>query len=214
MKKILLITLLLFQIGVYAQNDSKLNIGIEYSIDKLSIDNGKNNDYLITQGNINGYGIKFDRNNYSLGLTTKYLINEKLSLSSGLLYSNKDFIGTYNCATCDFIGTFPGYSPEKIEQRFLVIPISINYSFLSGKLKPVINGGFNNNLEIKNDLKEQSKSYFLEAFIGVSMNYRFSEKWNAGIGYNYQTALTDLYKTDDFNLRTTSFNLQIEYRIK
>lgn len=214
MKKILLISLLLLQIGIYAQNNSKWNIGIEYSIDELSIDNGENNDYLVTQGNIIGYGIKFDRNNYSLGLTSQYFMNEKFNLSSGLLYSNKDLTGTYNCATCDYIGTFPGYTPETIKQRFLVIPVSINYSFLSGKLKPIVSGGFNNNIEIKNDLKEQSKGYFLEAFIGASIHFRFSEKWNTGIGYNYQTALSDLYKTDDFNLRTNSFFLKINYKIK
>ena len=71
-----------------------------------------------------------------------------------------------------------------------------------------------NNIEINNDLKEQSKAYFLEAFFGVLMNYEISNTWDIGVGYNYQTALSDLYKTDEYNLRTNSFNLQINYRIK
>jgi Outer membrane protein beta-barrel domain len=209
MKKILLISVLLLQIGIYAQNNLKWNIGIEYSIDNLSIDNGKNNDYLITQGNIDGYGIEFDKNNHSLGLKSQYFFNEKLSFSSGLLYSNKDFTGTYNCATCDF-----GFRPEIIKQRFIIIPVSIDYTFLKGNLKPMIRVGFKNNIEIDNDLKEKSKGYFLEAFLGASINYNILQSWNLGIGYNYQTALTDLYKTDEYNLRTNNFYLQVSYNIK
>ena len=214
MKKTLLITFLLFQLNFYAQDNSKWKIGIEYSMDKLSIDNGQNNDFLVTEGNINGYGIEFDKNNHTLGVITQFLFNEKVSLSSGLLYSNKDFTGTYSCGTCDFIGTFPGYSPETLKQRFLVIPASIDYNFQLGNLKPILKAGFKNNIEINNDLKEQSKGYFLEAFFGVLMNYEILETWNIGVGYNYQIALTDLYKTDEYNLRANSFYLQINYRIK
>ncbi len=196
----------------YAQTDSNWNIGIEYSIDDLSVSDDRNeNDYVITDGNINGYAIEWDKSNYSFGLVTNYLIREKFSLSSGILYSNKDFTGTYNCATCDLFELFPA---ETIEQRFLTVPLSINYTVLPGKLKPILKGGIKNHLEIKNDLKKQSKGYFLEAFIGASVYYGFLENWNAGIGYNYQTALSDLYETDEFNLRTNSFFLQINYVLK
>ncbi|WP_282072439.1 outer membrane beta-barrel protein [Polaribacter atrinae] len=198
----------------YAQESSKWKIGIEYSMDKLSIDNGQNNDFLVTEGNINGYGIEFDKNNHTIGVITQFLFNEKISVSSGLLYSNKDFTGTYSCGTCDFIGTFPGYSPETLKQRFLVIPISIDYNFQLGNLEPILKAGFKSNIEIDNDLKQQSKGYFLEAFVGVLINYEILETWNIGVGYNYQTALTDLYKSDNYNLRTNSFYLQINYHIK
>ena len=216
MKKTLIISFFsLIQFCIYAQNESNWNIGIEFSIDDLSISNNRDEiDYIVTDAKVNGYAIKFDRTNYSIGITSSYLINENLGLSSGILYSNKDLTGTYNCATCDHIGTFPGYPSEVINQKFLVIPISINYKFLTGKFRPIVNGGFKNNLEIDNDLKEQSKGYFLEAFIGASIYYGFLDNWNAIIGYNYQTALSELYSTDEFNLRTNSFFLQINYSLK
>ena len=211
MKRTLLISFLLFQFSVFAQNNSKWSIGIEYSADDLSIsDNRGGISYIITDGNINGYIIDFNKNNYSFGLTARYLIKKKLSISSGILYSNKDFTGTYNCATCGFYDPFP----ETIEQKFLVIPISINYMLLTGKLRPIINGGIKNNLNIINDLKEQSKNYFLETFIGASVYYEFSKNWMVEIGYNFQIALTDLYKTDEFNLKTNNFLLQINYTFK
>ncbi len=214
MKKTLLIAFLLLQLSVYSQDNTKWNLGIQYSMDKLSIDNGKYNDFIATEGNVNGYGIEFNKKNYTIGVSTQFFFNEKVSLSSGILYSNKDFSGIYSCGTCDYIGTFPGYSPEIIEQRFLVIPVSIDYNFQIGNLKPILKAGFKNNIEIDNDLKEQSKGYFLEAFFGVLMNYEILDTWSIGVGYNYQTALSDLYKTDEYNLRTNSFYLQINYRIK
>ncbi|MDC3132645.1 hypothetical protein OA501_00320, partial [Flavobacteriaceae bacterium] len=119
MKKILPILFLLLQLKTYAQGNSKWNLGMVYSVENLTINNGQNNDYLVTQGNINGYGIEFDKNNYTLGLSTQFFINKKISLSAGLLYSSKDFTGTFNCATCEST-TYPIYSPEIITQRFLV----------------------------------------------------------------------------------------------
>jgi hypothetical protein len=36
---------------------------------------------------------------------------------------------------------------------------------------------------MENDLKEQSKGYFLETFFGVLINYEILETWNIGVGY-------------------------------
>ena len=63
---------MLLQLNIYAQDNTKWNLGLEYSLDDLSLDNGQNNDYLVTKGNIIGYGIEFDKNNYTVGLTTQY----------------------------------------------------------------------------------------------------------------------------------------------
>ncbi|WP_434036278.1 outer membrane beta-barrel protein [Formosa sp. 4Alg 33] len=212
--KRLLILFLLVQIGVYAQSDSKWHVGIEYSIDKLSTDNGQRNDYLVTEGNVNGYAVKLNKTNYSVGVNTQYDIREKLRVSSGLLYANKDFTGTYSCATCDFIGTFPGYSPEHIKQRFLVIPFAVDYSLLSGHFKPILKAGLNHNIEIKNDLKTHSNGYFLEGFVGALITYKLLERSDVGIGYNHQFALSELYKTDTFKFRTNSIYVQVTYKLK
>lgn len=212
MKKLVFLPFLVIQVSSYTQNDSNWNVGFEFSIEDLSIDTGGNNAYLVTHGNVNGYGVEFDKINYSLGLTTNYMLSKNIGLSSGILYSNKDFTGTFNCASCLSIRPLP--FQETIEQRFLTVPVAVNYTFLTGKLKPFLQGGFKNNIEIKNDLEAQSNGYFLEAFFGASLYYEFVKNWNLGIGYNYQTALSDLYKTDDFNLRTNSFFLRINYKLK
>lgn len=212
MKKILLITFLLLQFSLYSQNTSHWNIGIEFSTDNISFsDEIDGIDYILTEGS-NGYeGIEYDQNNYTLGLTTNYIFGNRWGLSSGILYSNKDFKGDFRCIFCN-ISSVP--NPEIIEQRFLVFPISINYSLLTGKLKPILEGGIKNNFEIQNNAKGNSKGYFLEAFLGASINYGFTENLSAGIGYNYQTTITDLYKSDEYNLRTSSFLLQLNYALK
>ena len=38
--------------------------------------------------------------NYSLGLRAMYSLNEKLAVSSGLLFSNKDVSGIFSCPNC------------------------------------------------------------------------------------------------------------------
>ncbi len=212
MKKILLIAFLLLQISVYSQNNTQWSFGIEFSTDNISFSAERDGiDYIEMEG-ANAVEVEFDQNNYSLGLTTNYYFGEKLAVSSGFLYSNKDFTGTYNdCILCN-VHSFS--IPEIIEQRFLVVPISVNYSLLTGKLKPVINGGLKNNVEIKNDLDKLSKGYFLEAFLGATIYYEIIKNLEAGIGYNYQAAISDLYKTDEFNLRTNSFSFRINYLFK
>jgi hypothetical protein len=211
MKKLILASILVFQLNASGQTIPNWTIGLEFSAEDLSISNEDGEtDFLNTDGDFNGYAILFDKNNFSIGLKADYAFTEKLSLSSGLLYSNKDFSGIYNCASCIALETFI----ETIEQRFLIVPIAINYSFLKSKLKPYVQFGFNNNIEVQNDLKTFSNGYFLEAFGGGYLYYNFLETWSVGLGYRYQTALSNLYKTDEFNLRTNSFLFQINYTPK
>ncbi|WP_215226669.1 outer membrane beta-barrel protein [Echinicola shivajiensis] len=214
MKKLLLLSFFLIQNGLYAQNISKWNLGLEFSWDQLNLAEGiYQSDYLVTLGTSIGYNVDFNQFNYSLGFTGQYKFNEKLGLSTGLLYSNKDFTGAFDCSVCFLRGRgIP--NPRIIEQQFLSIPLSLDYSLSTGRLRPVLTGGFRNNIEIKNDLEEYSKGYFLEGFLGASVKYDLAEKLNAGIGYRYQTALSDLYKTDEFNLRTSSLFLQLNYVLK
>ncbi len=215
----LFIFISLFTLNISAQNNAKWNIGAEYSVDNLSVQSGNN--YLITNENYNGTPIQLDKDNYSFGITSSYLIKEKISLSSGILYSNKDLTRRYNCGGCDYIGIGTGNSigtlqynpPIETKQRFLVIPIGINYKFLTGKFKPTISGGFKNNFLVKSDLKEDSKKYFLETFIGASVYYNLFRKWEAGIGYKYQVGLTDVYKNDEFRLKANSVFFKINYNL-
>src|SRR5690606_12271913 len=113
MKKILLISFLLLQFSLYSQNTSQWNIGIEFSTDNIIFsDDTDGIDYILTDG-ANGYdGIKYDQKNYTLGLTTNYFLGEKLGISSGILYSNKDFKGDYGCIFCNMVRV---PNPEIIE---------------------------------------------------------------------------------------------------
>jgi len=204
----MLITLfLLLQFNVYAQKNSIWHIGFELTTDYLSIFNGR--DYIITSENNEGYIVDFNKKNYSFGVSTKYTIQKKISILSGILYANKDFTGTFDCRVCDAL-----FFPEIIEQRFISFPIAVEYTFLTGKLKPSLKVGLKNNVETTNDLATLSKGYFLESFFGAAVYYVFLENWNIGIGYNYHYAVSGLYKAGVFNLNTNSFYLQINRTFK
>lgn len=215
MKKLLLLSFLLIQNGLYAQNISKWNLGLEFSWDQLGLAEGiYRSDYIVTLGTATGYNVDFDQFNYSLGLKGQYKFNERLGLSTGLLYSNKDFTGAFDCSVCSVDSGSKITGPRIIEQQFLSIPLSLDYSLSTGRLRPVLTGGFRNNIEAKNDLEEYSNGYFLEGFLGASLHYDLADKLNVRIGYRYQTALSDLYKTDEFNLRSNSVFLEVNYLLK
>ncbi|GAB3650698.1 hypothetical protein GCM10028791_18330 [Echinicola sediminis] len=213
MKKLLLLSFFLIHSHLQAQDKTNWDFGIAFSLDQLNLGDGMGG--IITQGNANGYGVNFDRTNFSLGVNGRYPFWERLGLSSGIIYSNKDFTGTYDCAACSIASSnYFFYAPEKIEQQFLTIPLSLDYSILTGKLRPVLLGGVKHNVEIKNGLEAYSKGYFLEGFLGAALYYRLVEKVYLGMGYRYQTALSDLYKTDDFKLRTSSFFIEVNYSFR
>ncbi|MCB0462225.1 MAG: outer membrane beta-barrel protein [Flavobacteriaceae bacterium] len=208
MKNTLLFLLFFVGFNLYSQTGSKWQFGIEFSLDYLS-----NVDFLaIEEQSEFGYSIDFNKTNFSFGITSRHSLNQGFTISSGILYSNKDFSGTLDCNDpCEFVAI---NSPELLKQRFINIPMSLVYKISDTTIKPNIEIGINNNIEIKNDVEVESNSYFLEGFIGVSFLYQFNTNWNIGLGYKYQTALTNLYKSDKFNLNTSSIVLNFNYGIK
>ncbi|CAM1352713.1 outer membrane beta-barrel protein [Tenacibaculum insulae] len=204
MKKTIFILALFITCNLIGQN--KWRFG-----STISFDNNLSSEYLITDANINGYSIDYDQFNFTFGFIAEYKLNKKLFLETGIEYSNKDFTGIYNCATC-----FPNglwiYSKEKIEQRFIQIPILFKYYLIDQKIKLSIKTGLKNNFSIENKL--DNKKYYLEGIIGSEIEYRIINNWNLGLGFNYNKSLTNLYNDENFDFKTNSFYLKVIYGIK
>ena len=119
-KTIILAILILISLTSYSQNEKKWKFGI-----KFLANNNLSSEYLVTDGNNNSYSIKYDKFNYTFGIISEYKLKTKFIIETGLEYSNKDFTGEYNCASC-----FPYpwvYPKETINQRFIQIPIILKY---------------------------------------------------------------------------------------
>ncbi len=204
-----LLYLFLIEFNLFAQDNSKWSVGLEYTID-----NQTGSEILNINEFSDRYLINFDKDNYKFGIVLNYNFDKNIFISSGILYANKDFTGNFICVTCPICPVCDIEFLKKGKQRFLSIPISISKQFLQTKIKPSIELGVYNNIELENDLKSYSKHYFLEGFVGVNTNYNFTKNLNAKLGFRYQTSLSNLYSTDDFKFKTTSTYLNINYLIK
>lgn len=187
MKKITTILFFCISTNLYAQQESNWKLGLEISKDNLSGEN-----YVVTSGFISGYTIEYTERNYSIGILTGFNLNERVTISSGLFFSNKNVSGAVICHTC-------GVIPALIKQQYLSVPVSVSYGILKSRLRPHLKLGFINNISLTNELENSneyfsSNGYFIEGFVGLSLSYKLGENWEAEIGYNYRTALTPMYK--------------------
>ncbi len=195
------------------QMDNNWMIGLEISQDNLSGEN-----FVITSGIINGYSIKYTERNYSIGILSGFNLNERVIISSGLFFSNKNVSGGLICNSCEVV-------PILIKQQYLSLPISVSYGILKSKLRSNLKLGFINNFSLLNELDNNnehfsSNEYFIEGLIGLSFSYKLNKKWKAEIGYNYRKAITPMYKeTTGGNytrnkLATNSLTVGMKYFLK
>ncbi|RUA12754.1 MAG: hypothetical protein DSY82_00425 [Flavobacteriia bacterium] len=213
MKKITVILFFCITTNLYAQQESNWKLGIEISEDNLSGEN-----YVNTSGFISGYKISYTDLNFSIGILSEFNLNERITLSSGLFFSNKNLSGAIICNTCDVI-------PTLIKQQYLSVPVSVSYGILKSRLIPHLKFGFINNISLINELDNRndyfsSNGYFLEGFAGLSLSYKLGKNSEIEIGYNYRTALTTMYKETsigDFTrnrLITNSLSIGVKYFLK
>ncbi|WP_456423514.1 hypothetical protein [Lutibacter sp.] len=209
MKTIIISLLITFSnLICFSQNEHEILFGL-----KFSIDNNLSSKYLTTDGNINGYSnIVYDEFNFTSGIVSEYIINSKLNISLGILYSTKDFTGVYNCATCDIIYAPPEYFPELIKQRFLEIPILLKYFLINDKFNLAIASGLSNGFVVDNDLK--NKNYVLSGVIGLEVGYEFIEKWNIQLGTDYRKSLTYFYNDKNYNFKSNGLYFKILHRLE
>lgn len=214
MKKILIISLLLTTTLAFGQQGS-FQLGLTLAEDNIS-----GSRFITAHGNANGYVIERSEYNYSIGFSANYGLSEKLSVLSGINYSNKDVKGAYSCASCFYPADiiiitnyvvaptlqkqrYLGYAlasslatvvvPSLQKQRYLGIPMAVQFSPLATRLQPTVSAGVVNNILLQNDFESQ-KGYFLEGQIGFGLNYNISQKLNLGLNYNFRSAFTAIYK--------------------
>lgn len=213
MKKLTVFLFFCISTHLYAQQVSNWKLGLEISEDYLSGEN-----YVVTSGIFSGYTIKYTERNYSIGVLTGFNLNERITISSGLFFSNKNVSGAVICNTCDVI-------PTLIKQQYLSVPVSVSYGILKSRLRPHLKLGFINNISLINELENSneyfsSNGYFIEGFAGISLSYKLGKNWEAEIGYNYRTALTTMYKetsVGDYTrnkLDTNSLTIGMKYVLK
>tara|TARA_Y100000588_G_scaffold266823_1_gene281856 strand:- start:286 stop:948 length:663 start_codon:yes stop_codon:yes gene_type:complete len=216
------ITCLLLLISTLAfSQQGQIQFGINYSEDNIA-----GSDYLITDGNANGYSLSNREHNYTLGLSFQYGFSENFSLITGVNYNSKDVKGGYNCATCyynDLVITNYFVIPVRMKQRYLAIPIIVQFAPLQTRLYPTIHAGIVNNFSVENEF-ENEQSYLQEGQFGLGVGYKITKHLNVELQYAYRTAFTKVYQDLDVQpaytdyepnkLNTNSIGLRVNYILK
>lgn len=197
--KITLILLFGIILQVSAQsNPERFRVGITAALDN----NLSSESFAFTE--YTGYGADYNKTNYRVGLNVEYDLKKKITLNTAVYYSNKDFIGTYYCAVCDFI-VFP--QPQTIELQFIEVPVTLRYYVLPEQWKPYVEIGVNNLFASKkgvvNDAyKEETidNSYTLGLKLGGGIEYEINPRFAIRLLADYNKGLTKLIDKSGFKM--------------
>nr|WP_315145372.1 outer membrane beta-barrel protein [uncultured Flavobacterium sp.] len=201
--KLLLLFIVIFSLKSYCQTSTDSNtdwkIGFKFSFDNnISSEKINYSQYI-------GYLLKFDKFNYTTGITVEKKLSNRFSMNSGLEYSNKDFTGTYYCAVCEF-SWLP--SPQTFELRFVQIPIVLKYEYQINSLSLFASSGINNSFTVKNQLDEND--YLLIGNFGMGMGYQINNNFIFELSSEYNKSLTKLYDNTSYNQKSIGITIAIK----
>lgn len=199
MKNMLLLftVLCLFSSSINAQSNlSKFKIGLLAKIEDNSISK------TFSFDEYTGYFASYNQTNYSVGLNVEYLLKSNLSINTGVNYSNKDFEGTFYCAVCEYI---VAPTPQKVDFKFIEVPLTLKYYFLKDSLKPYGKFGVNNLFSLNEDVVDNS--YALAIQIGAGVAYKLTNRLSVLAEVDYDHGITKFYDQSDFKLKTFGFGV-------
>ena len=140
MKRISTILLLSLSVTGYSLSDTigrkEYKISILFSPERLTEISYLNLDMW------NGYKLERSYFNHTIGIVGQFPITQRLDIGSGVTYSQQDLQGTYYCEYCEYFNTSGPPEPERLNLRFLEIPVYFQYNFLDGKIKLNAIAGF------------------------------------------------------------------------
>lgn len=163
-----------------------------------------------------GFLADYDRLNYRVGLNISYPLKSNLAMNAAVNYSNKDFTGTYFCDVCDF-AVSP--SPEKIDFRFIEVPITLKYYFSPHKIRMFGEAGLNNLFPLTNlEYEAKANSFVAGLKLGIGIAYDLSQNTALELELNYNNSISKLFKDsyyDDpyFMPRSLNFGIVILRKI-
>ncbi|MCK4661614.1 MAG: PorT family protein [Bacteroidales bacterium] len=179
MRKIILIFGIVFTSILVSGQENKISTGLASSVDYYNMFDFKS---------IVGFNHKYETNSaYSIGLRFQYNINEKLSLRSGLLYSEKGYKKNYNYIFMDAGDPLiPKESNLKIS--YLNVPLIIGYYLINkGNIKFSSSTGIiseflisNTEISVFEDNSERNSEFLNQNLNGILL----SAQVNVGLEYH------------------------------
>lgn len=212
MKKILIIFTVFISVMSYGQNTendepsktentSKIRLSPFFSYDFNNSSKTVRNDFGV-------YNFSYNDFNYKVGIDVEYKITKKISLSTGLNYSSKDFSFFYDCPSCGPLG----YDTQT-KFRFLEIPVTAIYIHEINRLELFGQFGIVNQFSPSFGLFDDNyspakiKEYSISGKIGLGMSYPILNKHRLFFVADFTRGLTSIFEEIDYKYK--SFGLRI-----
>lgn len=225
MKKIIILVFLLSPMLNFAQqNDSSkmksFSIGGSYSTDYCYriISAKESMKWLKNQMDT----LEIAKIGYTTGINFDYRITKRLSISSGILFSDKGEKLKKK--------VIPSIDKSITHINYLDIPLKVNYNISTNKTKFYISLGISNNIFLSNKIlikKENSSSRELvignsdfskinfTSIINIGINQDVAENWYFKTELLYRQSINPLIKSDlNRYLYSVGLNLGFYYRLK
>lgn len=172
--------------GAFAQK--KVFVGVNQSFDILS------RDFESAQNVQPGFLINGANTNYAIGLHVERVLNESISLSTGINYSKQSFSQTLVCHVCDVIGDV---IPFTAKQTYLQVPVGISYKLVDKDFSPTVGLGSISNFLMTTNLDEvdgnqEVNKFYFAGYLSVGFVYEIADNLVLSAGYRKSQSITDV----------------------
>jgi hypothetical protein len=153
--------------------------------------------------------------NFSTGIIGYLKLARNYEIGLGLIYSNKDFIGTFYCEVCD--PNIPP-TPERVKIRYAELPVTLRYYLLNGKTDLFIEPGVTNSLLISTPQSKYGGGFLSTNKYIISGQFRLGVRVDAGKRINlvgsimYRNTFTDSFVNSDFRFQSVAIGIGARYK--
>ena len=154
----------------------------------------------------------YEKVNYRAGFEVDYFINENISVSTGVNYSNKDYESWYTCESC--------FSPsfEYVKLRFIDVPIYGSYHVIFNKFNIFGQLGIINHFTLNREVHyndqevtlEYINEYYLSGKIGLGVSYPIN-RHRLFIASDYITGVSNIFEKEDYKIKTLGIRMGIQF---
>ncbi len=214
MRSAIISCIIFFSLAAFCQTEpvkqDKWKLGIAFSPDVYLIPSD------FSEGNYVGYDLNRSPFKFSTGIIASLAVKPKIDIGTGIIFSKKDFSGTGYCHVCmsDFIYMPP--QPVTIKQRYLEIPVFVQYNILNKKLDLHLQAGLTSGFLTSKPTGEliSHNKFLFGGQLGIGMNLDLGQRFNLSWTTLYRHPLKNFSDENYRLLRTFSFVTGVSYRIK
>lgn len=214
MKVIAAIVTCLVCLSAFSQNSSKFQLSSlngYFSYDQYIGSNQSFYPIRFEETNYTGNSFEYAHHNFSTGVLARFSLGTKLGLETGAVYSKKDFESLYYCHICDL------WLLETIivPNRYLEIPLLVNYKLIDKKWKLAVSTGIRNSFKINKtpELLQHldMRNYSVSLQAGMEVTSLISRQFGISLGSYYTQSLINPIKDKALKYKAVNIQLGVNY---